>query len=168
MNKDTRGAMKTTKKVFVLLGLLMVSLILAYLVGGCLRRNDWKKRTSPLSKDTVAVLCANFDLATDHPLCTGKKEVYGPDFYRIIRDTFRPYEAYEIESSEAATYDEVEEKIGVFKYECEPAVHQADGFTYFNCVYDLRGDREFIMGIMYTYPDMAVFRINTPMGYDGE
>jgi len=109
----------------------------------------------------------NFELEKDHPLCTGKKDVYGPDFYKIIRDTFRPYE-YEIDSREASTYDEVEKKLGNFKDECEPVVYQADGFVYFNCMYDLRGDGEFIIGIMYTYPDNAVFRINTPMGLDGD
>lgn len=130
--------------------------------------DDWKQRTTPLPRETISVLCTNFDLEEDHHLCTGKKDVYVPDFYGIIRDTFRPFEAYEIKSSEAATYDEVEEKIGIFKYECERVVTTGDGFTFFTCYYDLRGDGEFIIGIMYTYPDNAVFRINTPMGYDGE
>lgn len=130
--------------------------------------DHWKQRTTPLPRETVAILCANFDLEKNHSLCNGKKAVYGPDFYKIIRDTFRPYEAYEIESSEAATFDEVEKKLGEFNYECDPVIHQADGFTYFRCRYDLRGDREFIIGIMYTYPDNPVFRINTPMGFDDE
>jgi hypothetical protein len=130
--------------------------------------DDWKEGTTPLPAETVKILCENFDLDAKDPLCNGKKAVYGPDFYDIIRDTFRPYESYEIESSEAATYDEVEEKIGMFRYECEPAVTTGDGFTFFSCTYDLHGDREFIIGILYTYPDNAVYRINTPMGYDGE
>jgi len=129
--------------------------------------DDWKQRTTPLPLKTITVLCENFKLEKN-PLCTGKKVVYAPDFYGIIRDAFRPFEAYGIASSEAATYDEVEKKIGVFRYECEDVIQESDGFTYFRCDYDLRGDGEFIIDIMYTYPDNAVFRINTPMGYDGE
>jgi len=129
--------------------------------------DDWKQRTTPLPSETVTTLCENFDLDADS-LCDGKKAVYGPDFYRVIRDAFRPYEAYGIASSEAATYAEVEDRIGIFRYECEPIVTTGDGFTFFSCDYDLRGDREFIIGIMYTYPENAVFRINTPMGFDGE
>ena len=159
--------MKIIKRIFITLCIFIVLAVLACLLVVTLRRDDWKKRTTPLPRETVAILCANFDLEKDHPLCNGKTDVYGPDFYDIIRDTFHPYED-EIDSSKAATYDEVEEKIGMFEYECEPVVYEADGFTYFNCVYDLRGDMEFVIGIMFTYPDNAVFRINTPMGYDGE
>ena len=64
--------------------------------------------------------------------------------------------------------DEVEKKIGDFKYKCFPVVNQADGFTYFDCAYDLRGDEEFFIVITFTYPDKAVFSIHMPMGYDGE
>jgi hypothetical protein len=129
---------------------------------------DWKERTTPLPSETVAQLCASFYLEKDSSLCNGRRDVYGPDFYDIIRDTFRPYEEYEIPSSEAAIYDDVEEKLAGFKYECDPVVEQADEFSYFVCRYDLRGDREFIIGIIYTHPDNAVFRIMTPMGFDGE
>jgi hypothetical protein len=160
-----------TKKMFVAI-LLCITIGAPLMFYGYLyfiRYGDhWKQRTTPLPRETVAILCTNFALDKNHLLCSAKEDVYGPDFYKIIRDTFRPYEAYEIASNEAATFDEVDEKIGMFKYECEPVVYQADGFTYFNCLYDLHGDREFIMGIMFTYPDNAVFRINTPMGFDGE
>jgi hypothetical protein len=160
--------MKNLEKILLLLGFCLLLLIL-----GCgllidLRSDDWKKRTTPLPMDIIMTLCFNFDLDKSHPLCSGKKDVYGPDFYDILRDTFRPYEEYEIPSSESATYEEVEEKIGMFKYECRDVITNGDGFSYFRCWYDLRGDREFIIGIIYSYPDNAVFRINTPMGYDGE
>ena len=160
--------MDIAARIFRALITLILLLILVYVFVDALRRDNWRKRTTPLPPETVSTLCANFDLEKDHPLCNGKQDVYGPDFNKIIRDTFRPYEAYDIESSEAATFDEVEKKIGKFKYECDPVVETGDGFTYFRCRYDLRGDREFITGIMYTYPDNAVFRINTPMGFDGE
>jgi hypothetical protein len=160
--------MKIIKRILITVGVLVIVSIFACLLAVALRQDDWKERTTPLPSHTIAILCANFQLEKDHQLCDGKKEVYGPDFYDIVRDTFRPYEEYEIASSEAATYDEVEKKLGNFKYECEPIVYQADGFNYFRCFYDFHGDREFIVVIFFTYPDMSVIRISTPMGYDGE
>ena len=82
-----------------------------------------------------------------------------PDFVSIIKDTFRPYEEYGTQISEAATYDDVEKKIGKFRYECEPAETTGAGLTFFSCSYDLRGDREFVMTFLYTYPEKAVKRI---------
>jgi len=131
-------------------------------------REYFISRTTPLPQDAIETLCNSFNLTKDNSLCNDTKEVYAFDFYDAIRDDFKPYEAYEIDLRESATYQEVEKKIGVFKYECEPPIHQADGFSYFGCNYDFRGDREFIMHIMYSLPEEDVFRINTPMGLDGE
>ena len=157
------------KGILITIGALIVLLMLACLAMIFLRGSlNWKERTTPLPKNTVSILCDNFQLEKDHRLCNGKKDIYAPDFYDILRDTFRPYEAYGIPSSEAATYEDVEEKIGEFRYECFPVVTTGDGFSYFDCSYDFRGDREFIIGIMFTYPDNAVIRINTPMGFDYE
>lgn len=128
-------------------------------------RDDWKETTSPLPSETVKILCRNFNVEND-PICDKEKEIYAPDFYPIIRDAFKPYESYSVDSSESATYDEVEEKIGMFKYECEAVVYQADGFVYFRCRYDLRGDRALRITITFTYPEKDVFRINTPLGND--
>jgi len=162
--------MKNNKILVILLVIVVGLPVLFYGYLEFIRYGDqWKERTTPLPHATIDTLCASFNLEKSHPLCNDSKgDIYGPDFYEIIRDTFRPYEAYEIPSSESATYEEVEEKIGMFKYECRDVITNGDGFSYFRCWYDLRGDREFIIGIMYTYPDKAVFRINTPMGFDGE
>lgn len=162
--------MRIIGKIVVVILVLLVGIPIIAFFGYMLsaRNYDWKSKTSPLPHETITILCSSFDLEKDHPLCAGEEEVYGPDFNNIIWDAFRPYEAFETESSEAATYDEVEEKIGIFKYQCEPVVQEGDGFTYFICNYDLRGDREFPIAIMFTYPDNAVFRIMINMGYDGE
>jgi hypothetical protein len=157
--------------ILIPIGVLIVLRAAGFFYGQLHRymyQDDWKAKTTSLPKETVNTLCTNFELEKDHLLCNDKKDVYGPDFIDIIRDTFRPYEAYQISSNEAATYDEVEEKIGVFKYECEPVVTQGDEFTYFICHYDLRGDEEFPIGIIFTYPEMRTFRIMMSMGYDGE
>jgi hypothetical protein len=129
--------------------------------------DQWKQRTTPLPVESVKILCNNFNLG-NNSLCMEKRAVYAPEFYNIIRDSFRPYMAYKIASSESATYDDVETKIGVFKYECEPITYQANGLVYFRCFYDLRGDRAFKIVITFTYPEKAVMQIDTPMGYDGE
>jgi hypothetical protein len=160
--------MKKAEKILLSLVACVVLLVFTCGLVLTLRSDDWKKRTTPLSPATVETLCTNFGLTKDHSLCNGRKEGYGPDYYDLIRDTFRPYEEYHIASSEAATYDEVKRKIGMFEYDCESVATTGDGFSFFICDDDLRGDREFIIGIMYTYPDNAVFRIMTPMGYDGE
>ena len=160
--------MKKADKTLLFLFVCIVILIFTCRLMLAIRSDSWKKRTTPLPKDTINLLCANFQLEKDYSLCNEKKDIYGPDFYDILRDTFRPYEEYGIPSSEAATYEDVEEKIGIFMYECDPVVTTGEGFSYFRCRYDFRGDREFIIGIMFTYPDNAVFRINTPMGFDYE
>ena len=154
---------------FVIMLILLViplTLYFGYVLFGPFR-DDWKQRTTPLPQETIAILCENFELEPDHRLCSGKREIYGPDFNKIVRETFRPYQAYGMEH-EAATYDEVENVIGMFKYECESVVYQPDGFNSYVCRYDLRGDREFTIGILFTYPDNVVYSIYTPMGYDGE
>lgn len=160
--------MKTARKFLVTLSVVTVISIFTCLVLVVLRQDDWKKRTTPLPGETVNILCTNLQLGENHSLCIGRNKVYGPDFYDILRDTFRPYEEYEIPSSEASTYEEVEKILGSFKYECDDVETTGDGFSFFSCRYDLRGDREFIIGIIYSYPDQAVFRINTPMGFDSE
>jgi len=131
------------------------------------KRDDWKQRTTPLLQETRDLLCSSFGLPPDDCLCNGNKDVYADDFVDTIKDAFRPYEEYRTQSSEAATYDDVEKKIGKFKYECEPAETTGDGLTFFTCSYDLRGDREFVMTFLYTYPEKAVMRImSTSTIYD--
>ncbi len=132
-----------------------------------LHQDDWKKRTTPLPKETRDLLCSRFGLSQEDVLCSGK-DIYALDFMPTIQDTFKPYETYHIKSSEAATYEEVEEKIGTFKYECEQVVHQADGLSYFRCFYDLRGDKKFIITIFYTYPEEAVMRLGITNRFDDD
>jgi len=144
---------------------ILICLILSIIQAS--HQDDWKKRTTPLPEETRELLCSNFGIPPEDSLCSANKEIYAVDFLRIILDTFRPYEEYETDSSEAATYDDVEKMLGSFKYQCGPDVHQADGLTYFSCSYDLRGDREFVMTFLYTYPEKAVMRImSTSLVYD--
>jgi hypothetical protein len=159
--------MKRNKVTGISIIIVILTLALSILyIKQASHSDDWKRRTTPLPKETIDLLCHDFELPSDDSLCDGNKDVYALDFVKVIRDTFRTYEAFGIESSEAATYDQVEEKIGTFKYECEPVTYQADGFSYFVCFYDLRGDREFIITVFYTYPEMAVMRLGITSRFD--
>jgi hypothetical protein len=131
---------------------------ISYLISS-LPNNKWKKETTPLPLEAVKTLCENFNLPKNHRLCDGKRDVYAPDFYRVIGDAFRPYEEYEIDSIESATYEDVEKKIGAYKFKCESVATTGDGFSFFTCLYDLRGDRFSTLMIIFSYPQNAVFRI---------
>jgi hypothetical protein len=148
--------------------IIAITIIAIGLVYGnqVLHRNDWKKRTTPLSRETINSLCRDFEIQASDPKCNGKSTVYAPDFFDTIQRTFKPYQTYKLPRNQAGTYDEVEQKLGSFKYECEPTVHQADGFIYSVCYYDLRGDREFILAIVYAYPEKVVARITGTSKYD--
>jgi len=128
-------------------------------------RDDWKRRTTPLPFQTVLILCKNLQIGMSNRLCNNTNDVYGPDFYPVISKTLKPY-VYKYDKRESMNFDDVEEKIGIFRYDCEPVVTTADGFSYYRCHYDFHGDREFIIGILFSYPDNKVYQINTPMGED--
>ena len=128
-------------------------------------RNDWKEITTPLPTSTTQLLCDKFDLSLDDKLCNGKSEIYGPDFYDTIKMAFKPFEDKE-SKNEAATYSEVENKIGKFRYMCEPSITDSTNFSYYRCFYDLCGDKKYVIVIMFTYPDDLVYRISTPMEND--
>lgn len=147
-----------------IVGLAILAFIIVILNFGS-NRNNWKEKTTPLSVETIKILCQNFDIGTS-PLCNRKSDVYGPDFYRTITDAFRPSDEYNINDGEPATYKEVEERIGAFRYGCEPVATTGDGFSYFTCFYDLRGDRFWIIAIFFTYPEESVFRITTSSLYE--
>lgn len=150
--------------------ILVLSILLCY---GAMRlnayshRNDWKEYTTPLPKENVNILCDSFELPSDHQLCDSKQQVYGPDFYELIRERFRPSIEYRSPNDTPATYDEVMNMIGRFETECEDVVWiQSKGHYTFRCFYDLRGDSVFEIGITFLYPENTVYKIVTPLSYD--
>lgn len=165
MRKTIIRVLKIIGYSIAALACIFVTFIIIGRIITFVHRNDWKERTTPLPQSTVHMLCANFDLDETNKLCNGREVIYGPDFYKIIVESFRPYE-WKGSKEDAASYDEVERKIGQFKYDCESVVTEGDGFSYFVCYYDLRGDREFIIGNFFSYPDNLVYRINFPWGED--
>lgn len=126
---------------------------------------DWKKRTTPLPGETRELLCSRFDLSSDDPLCDEKRAVYASDFVETILTAFHPDKSYGIESPTSATYSQVNKKIGEFEYDCETVTHQSDGSSNYACYYDLRGDGEFPLSIVYSYPNEIVLRIHATSIY---
>jgi hypothetical protein len=161
---------KKVIKVFLLcIGIPILLFAIFIIVGNIdtyIHRNDWKARTSPLDAGSVAQLCSDLGLSAQDDLCNGSAPVYGPDFYHDINNVFRPYKEFG-EKDQAATYAEVKAVLGPYKTDCEDVVTNGDGFTYFECNYDIRGDGEFTIGISFTYPDNLVYRIMTPMSVNG-
>ncbi len=90
--------------------LIPVLILLALYLNQMLHQDDWKERTTPLPKETRDLLCSRFGLSSDDRLCNSRKNVYATDFVDTIVHAFRPYEEYRTQSSEAATYNDVEEK----------------------------------------------------------
>jgi hypothetical protein len=165
--EDSKTIMKLKEMVIISI-LVTIAVLLCsipFLIQAA-HQDDWKKRTTPLPQETKDLLCSSFELSPESALCGPYKDTYALDFVSIMEDKFRPYETYKTKSSEAATYEEVEKIIGTFKYQCEPVVHQADGLIFCSCSYDLRGDRKFVVTILYTYPERAVMRIVSISRFD--
>jgi hypothetical protein len=165
MNDSRRKILLAATIFGTIVGLPVVICTIGYLIL-ISHNDDWKKETTPLPLETITTLCGNFNLPQEHRLCDGKGDVYAPDFTRIIVETFRPYEEYQINSAESATYEEVEKKIGTYKFKCGSVITNGDGFSYFECYYDFRGDRFSTLMIIFSYPENAVFRVTGIVGDD--
>lgn len=113
---------------------------------------QWRERTSPLDPAVVNDICQKFGLPESDDRCKPGAVVYAPDFFNTIGGTFQP------ENGEWATYDQVEEKLGEYKYEEEPITKVSDGTEYFVAWYDLRGDRVYPI-VIFFYSDGSLMRI---------
>lgn len=118
---------------------------------------NWKEKTTPLDPNVVRDLCVAFSLSSNDKRCQPDSVVYAPEFFDVVRETFAP------SNDTWATYEEVQEKIGKYRYRFEPLVTQSDGITYFVAGYDLRGDRVYPIG-MFFYDDGRLFRIVADIG----
>lgn len=56
------------------------------------------------------------------------------------------------------TYEEIDERLGTYEYECEPVVQPADGKDYYVCHYDFAGDKVFSFIVFY-YADGEIMRL---------
>lgn len=112
----------------------------------------WKEKTTPLDNTVVQNLCAVFELSPYDSVCSLSDAVYGPDFFPIVLETFTP------KNGNWATFDEVEEMIGTYKYYCEELIKTGDGIEFFVCWYDFNGDHMFPISIFY-YSDGNIMKI---------
>jgi|GEM_PF-4911161 hypothetical protein len=119
---------------------LVVVILLATAVGR-LDRPTIEEVTSPLKPTTVQDLCQKLELPKDQVPCQPGSSVFAPDFFPAVTAEFAPG---------MATYADVEEKLGTYRYEREPTVHLADGTAYFRCWYDFEGDRVFPVVFVFT------------------
>lgn len=143
---------KAAGYIFLAILVIVVGLGAIYLFTGGVMLYDvikdqvtWKDATTPLSQEVITDLCTQLEIDTTDARCVidNSSMVYGPDFFKDIYKVFTP------DDSSWATYDEVEEIIGTYKYKCEPTVQLSDGTEYFVCAYDFAGDRVFPIAIFY-------------------
>lgn len=113
---------------------------------------QWRERTSPLDPAVVSDICQKFDIPEGDDRCKPGAVVYAPDFFSTIGETFQP------ENREWATYDQVEEKLGEYKYNEEPITKVSDGTEYFRAWYDLHRDRVYPI-VIFFYSDGRLMRI---------
>ena len=113
---------------------------------------QWHERTTPLENEVAVDLCNKFTISDNDPRCQPGAVVYAPDFFQTIGKTFQPAD------QTWATYEEVEAKLGAYKYNQEPLVTESDGKQYFRCWYDLRGDRVYPIVIDF-YSDGRLWRM---------
>ena len=157
------------KKRNVVIGLIVVAMS-AYCVSpfvySYLHKDDWKKETTPLPKETILTLCKNLSLSDEHPLCNGSQDVYAADFSEVLREYFPLKDAMETPKDQATiTYQEVKKVIGEFEWECQEVVHAAD-ISFFRCLYDFQGDRYWVAAFYFYYPENTLFSIRSGTSRD--
>jgi len=131
--------------IFILV--CMAAIIMASTAMNIITRPQVHEVTSPLEAAVVQDLCQKLALPEDDPLCLPGAVVYAPDFFPAVKAAFEPG---------ITTYDDVQEKLGVYKYRQDPLVIQADGVKYFRCWYDFNGDHVF--PIVFSFTDENVLR----------
>jgi len=158
--------MKKRNIFIALIVIAMSSFCISPFVYSYLHKDDWKKDTTPLPEETIATLCMNLSLSTDHPLCNGSDDVYAADFSRVLREHFPLADAMETPKDQATiTYQEVKNVIGEFEWECQEVVDESD-ISFFRCLYDFRGDRFWVDAFYFYYPEETLFSIRSGSSKD--
>lgn len=130
-------------------------------IGSLLHRDHWKQHTTPLPGETIAALCNKLLLEDSEPLCNGSKPVYAIDFGSAIEKHFRLADPRETPKSQAHITDhDVQSVLGPCKVVCQDVVKQRE-FSYFRCLYDLRGDGYWINAFYFYYPERTLFSIRS-------
>ena len=150
---------------------VFISLIFALVVIACLpiaygilytyldssQRGNWRDNTSPLDSRVVDDICSQFDISSSDWRCGPNAIVYAPDFFRTIGQYLKESDTGML------TFDDVEGKLGKYKYHCEPTITESDGKRYFVCRYDLNGDRIYPI-VIFFYDDGRIMRVIADVG----
>lgn len=130
---------KTLKILLVIFSLLAFTASCIYPVtlvliwwSSPLKENDWKSKTSPLSREVIEDICSKFDVKKIKPACKSEKDVYAPDLFPMISDTLL--------SKKKLSYDDVQLLLSQYQVDYEPPVTLRSGDVYFVSWYDLQGD----------------------------
>jgi len=160
--------MNNRKLFFTLVLILILGYCFFSLGNSYLHKDDWKKATSPLPKETISTLCKNFKLDNEHPLCDGAKDVYASDFNDVLRKYFPLKDVHRTPKNEATiTYQEVDAVLGEFKWECQDVEHFPEsGYSSYRCFYDLRGDRYYRYVFYFYYPEETLYSIRSGSSED--
>jgi len=92
--------------------------------------SDYTKITTPLSKDTSADICKQFEIDKADKRCQADAIVYGPDFFDDIKSYFRKV------PKKDRTFALVQSRLGSYFEDCDLPDNEGD----YRCYYDLRGD----------------------------
>jgi hypothetical protein len=155
--------MKLQKTLVIVASTLVIAYCAIPVASSFLHRDDWKKNTTPLPKETISILCRNLALDNSNPLCNGTKSVLASDFSEAIREYFPLKDSHRTPKNEATiTNQEVDAVLGQFKLGCQDVEHfPASGYSSFRCFYDLRGDNYWRYVFYFYYPEETLYSIRS-------
>lgn len=114
----------------------------------------WRDHTEPLSQEVIDDLCEKFELDGTDPRCDNSgDDIFGPDFFNDLQQNI----SSDINNG-WTTYEDMNDKFGMYEFKREPIVKQEDGKEFFRCFYDFTGDKAYPF-IVYYYTDGKIMRL---------
>jgi len=105
----------------------------------------WRYPVERLEEAVVQDLCREFDLPESNSICGLESDVYSADFLPIVRASFE---------EGSTTYDEVQDKIEQYQYECAPLEMRSDGEEQFDCWYAFSKSRMISIKLSFSNDDV--------------
>ena len=114
--------------------------------------HDLEELRRPLNAEVIQDICFKFEIPASDPRGQPNAVVYSDGFNKTIVDALKTTKQRQM------TFEQVEEKLGKYRYNRGVIFTQADGTQYFACEYDLQGDKIFTIRIAF-FSDGRVWRI---------
>ena len=151
------------RKLVVIMVLLIATSAILLSAERFLYRRNWEKETSPLPRETIDKLCKSLSLDDNDSVCNPSKKIYAYDFSQVLREYFPLEDPMETPKNSATiTFQQVENIIGDYQIECQDVVDlPANGYSYFRCFYDLRGDSYWVETFYFYSPEETLFSIRS-------